>query len=149
MKYLNKAVDYSLFVILATMALSMTSNVFCRFVLNFSISWADELTQSLLLWLTFIGAAAVLRDHTHYAFTYMDTVFTGRVLKLYSVTNKTLMLVAICVLLYWSVQVTLGITQWIMPALEINRVWVYGACPVGCVLMLIYCIEDIIKQVKK
>lgn len=144
MKKLNKAVDLSLFAILAAMALSMAVNVFCRFVLNFSISWADELSQSLMLWLTFIGAAAVLRDHGHYAFTYLDSVFRGKMRTAYSLVNRILTFVAICLLLFWSVQVTEGITKWIMPALNVNRVWVYGACPVGCVLMIVYSVQDIV-----
>lgn len=43
---------------------------------------------------------------------------------------------------------TEGIVDWIMPAMEFSRAWIYGACPVGCVFMLIYCITDIISSFK-
>jgi TRAP-type C4-dicarboxylate transport system permease small subunit len=143
-KYIDKFIDWALFVILAVMSFSMAINVFCRFILRSSITWADELSQSLLLWLTFLGAAAVIREHTHYSFNYLETVFKGAALKIYASVNKLITLGAVILLFYWSVEVSAGISSWIMPAMEINRLFVYGACPVGCAFMIYYCIADLI-----
>ena len=74
MKYINIVLDYLLFVILGVMSFTMAINVLCRFCLNFSIYWADELTQSLMLWLTFLGAAVAIREHLHYSFNYIEQV---------------------------------------------------------------------------
>lgn len=141
-------VDYALFVIIAVMSFTMAINVFCRFVLRYSIYWADELSQSLLLWLTFLGAAAVVREHSHYSFNYLETVLRGRWLKIFATTNKLITLAAVLLLFYWSVEVTAGISSWIMPALEISRLWVYGACPVGCAFMIYYCTADLVKYLR-
>jgi len=149
MKYVNTVLDYSLFVILAVMSFTMAINVFCRFVIGFSIYWADELTQSLMLWLTFLGAAVAVREHTHYSFNYLEQVLKGRWQKSYILLKRLITLAGVCVLLYWSIEVTEGITCWILPALEISRAWTYGACPVGCILMLIYCIIDLVSYLKK
>ena len=62
--------------------------------------------------------------------------------------KKSITLIGICFLLSGSVEVTKGIVNWIMPALEFSRAWVYGACPVGCVFMVIYCVTDIISDFK-
>ena len=148
-RYLNKFLDYALFVILAVMSFTMAINVFCRFVLRFSISWADELSQSLLLWLTFLGAAAVIREHSHYSFNYLETVLKGTWLKILVTAGRLITLGAVCLLLYWSIEVTAGIASWIMPAMEISRLWVYGACPVGCAFMIYYCIADLINYYRK
>lgn len=78
MKYINIVLDYLLFVILGVMSFTMAINVLCRFCLNFSIYWADELTQSLMLWLTFLGAAVAIREHLHYSFNYIEQVAKGR-----------------------------------------------------------------------
>ena len=151
MKYINIILDYLLFAILGVMSFTMAINVFCRFCLNFSVYWADELTQSLMLWLTFLGAAIAIREHLHYSFNYIEERLKGRWRKIFSVINKVITLLGISVLFYWSVEVTKGITHWLMPAMEFSRGWIYGACPIGCLFMLIYCVEDIIfcfKEVK-
>ena len=58
--------------------------------------------------------------------------------------SRIIVLVAIVLLLYWSTMTTIGIRTWIMPAMEYSRAWVYGACPVGCLFMLIYGVRDLI-----
>ena len=148
MKYLNSILNFSLFVVLAVMVSVMGANVMCRFFLKFSIYWADELVQSLMLWLTFLGAAVAIREHSHYTFNYIEEHLKGSAQKIFSLTNKFITMFAICLLLYWSVEVTYGISTWVMPALNISRAWVYGACPVGCIFMLIYCVLDLVMYFK-
>lgn len=53
---LDVTLDALLFAALAAMAGIVFVNVFCRFVLKFSLSWADEMAQVLMVWLTFLGA---------------------------------------------------------------------------------------------
>jgi TRAP-type C4-dicarboxylate transport system permease small subunit len=148
-KYINAVVDYLLFVVLAVMAATMAVNVLCRFLLSFSIYWADELTQSLMLWLTFLGAAAAIREHTHYSFNYLEEHLSGKLRKGVGLLSRLTTLSAVVLLLYWSVEVTAGIAVWIMPALEISRAWIYGACPVGCLFMLYYCLTDLFTFLKQ
>lgn len=148
MKYLNKTVDVLLFAVLAVMALSMAVNVFCRSCLNFSISWADELSQSLLVWLTFLGAAVAVREHSHYSFNFIDQILKGNGKVILSLFNNALVLFCAVYMLFDGVRITQGIAGWLMPAMGISRAWIYGACPVGCILMIIYCVSDIIKNIK-
>ena len=126
----------------------MATNVFCRSVLKFSLYWGDELTQVLMVWLTFLGAAVAMREHAHYRFDYISQKLRGRMKRLCQLTTKIIVLVTIILLLYWSTLITIGIRSWIMPAMEYSRAWVYGACPVGCVFMLIYCIRDLVSFIK-
>ncbi len=148
MKYLDKIINYALFVILAVMVTTVACNVFCRFVLKFSIYWADELAQSLLVWLTFLGAAVAIRESSHYAFETIQNSLKGSVLKTYEVLGNVIVIAMIAAMLYWSSIVTVGIRTWIMPAMEISRALIYVACPVGCIFMLIYSFQNLIKIIK-
>lgn len=49
------------FLLLACMTLLTFTNVFCRYVLDFSIAWADEVTLILLIWFVFIALAIGVR----------------------------------------------------------------------------------------
>ena len=148
MKIIDKTLDYLLFVVLAVMSLTMAANVFCRFILKFSIYWADELAQVLLVWLTFLGAAVAVRESAHYVFDYLSRKLKGKSLIIFLLISKAIGLSAIVILLFFSTEVTVGIRNWIMPAMEISRAFVYGACPVGCLFMLIYGIRDFLLTVK-
>ena len=148
MKYINKILEYLLFVMLAVMAFSMATNVFCRSLLGFSISWADELCQSLLVWVTFLGAAIAVRENLHYSFNYLLQVLKGRNRTILLLFNDLVILFCAVYMLFDGVRITRGIAGWLMPAMGISRAWVYGACPVGCALIILYCATDIVQQFK-
>ncbi len=148
MKVIDKILDYLLFIVLAVMSLTMAANVFCRFLLKFSIYWADELAQVLMVWLTFLGAAVAVRENAHYVFDYLSRKLKGRSLVIFMLFSKALGLTSVVLLLFFSTEVTIGIRSWIMPAMEVSRTFVYGACPVGCLFMLIYGVRDFLLTIK-
>ena len=69
--------------------------------------------------------------------------------KIILVIRQVIEIIAILSLLYWGTEVTWKIHQWIMPAMEISRSYVYGACPVGSFFMLLYALRDFITELKR
>ena len=51
----------------AVMVVLVVANVFCRYVLGFSVIWAEEVSQYLMVWITFVGAGLALRQGRHVA----------------------------------------------------------------------------------
>ena len=47
------------------MAVDIMLQVFCRYVLNYSLFWSEELGRLLLVWLTFIGASVAYKRGVH------------------------------------------------------------------------------------
>ena len=144
----DKLLRTLLVIIMTAMSLVVAANVFCRFVLNFSLTWADETAQMLLVWLTFLGAALAVRENSHYALNFLTEKLSGRVKTFFLMMQLLLSLLAIAVLLYFSVIVAWQIRPWMMPATEISRAWVYGACPIGCLLMIYYAVRNTYSKTK-
>lgn len=137
-RHLDRVLDGLLFLVLAGMATVVSVNVFCRFVLKFSLSWADEIAMILMVWLTFLGAAAAMRDRMHYAFDYLVRSLSVRPRRVARLFGHSVGLLLTVLLFYWSAKVVILITDWVMPATGIRRSWVYAACPVGCVFLVYY-----------
>lgn len=148
-RIIDKTLDISLIIILGAMAGIVAANVFCRFVLGFSIYWGDELAQTLMVWLTFLGAAVAIRDRAHYTFLYLANKLEGSTLRIYIFTRDLLVIVSILILGYYSFQVSRGIATWILPALEISRAYVYVSAPLGCLFMLYYSVDQMLNNVKR
>ncbi len=51
----------------AVMVVLVVANVFCRYVLGFSVIWAEEVSQYLMVWIAFLGAGLALRQGRHVA----------------------------------------------------------------------------------
>ncbi len=135
---IDDTLDYALIGIIGSMTLLVATNVFFRFVLNASIYWGDEVALILMVWLTFMGAAVATREQEHYEFRYLINKLEGRALKIYVYLRNSINIIVILILGFYSGRVAIEIHSWIMPATEISRTLVYGACPLGCLFMLYY-----------
>lgn len=61
----RSADDYVNAALLAVIAVVLVVQVFSRYVLNVSLGWTTELASTLLGWLMFLGAPAMLKRQSH------------------------------------------------------------------------------------
>ena len=115
--------------------------VVCRYVLNSSLTWSEEFTRYLFIWIVFLGAAISVRRRAHIA---VD-VFVGRLSPL---GDRVLSLIERLATIAFALLV--GIPGWafvvigmsnLSPALEIPMGFVYLAPVVGSVLIVIYALR--------
>jgi TRAP-type C4-dicarboxylate transport system permease small subunit len=66
-RYLVAANRAIIFVMMAVMATLVFVNVIARYALNFSIIWAEEVSQYLMIWIAYLGAGLALREGRHVA----------------------------------------------------------------------------------
>lgn len=66
-----KVLEFTLFLCMTGMVITVFGNVVLRYGFNSGILVSEELSRFLFVWMTFIGAIVVLREHGHLG---MDTV---------------------------------------------------------------------------
>ena len=66
-RYLVAANRWVIFLMMAVMATLVFINVVTRYVFNFSIIWAEEVSQYLMIWIAYLGAGLALREGRHVA----------------------------------------------------------------------------------
>jgi len=64
------AADLVLVVLSSAMVVIALLAVFCRYALNHSLVWSDEVVRYLFVWFTLLGAAIALRDREHIRVEY-------------------------------------------------------------------------------
>lgn len=62
---INRVVEYLLFGLGFSMAILVAVQVFCRYILNSSLFWSEELARYLLVWLSFFGATVAYYRSLH------------------------------------------------------------------------------------
>lgn len=60
----NRAI---IFLMMAVMAALVFTNVITRYILNFSIIWAEEVSQYLMIWIAYLGGGLAMREGRHVA----------------------------------------------------------------------------------
>ena len=118
--------------------------VVSRYIFHRSIAWGSEVCQTLLVWMTFLGAAVALVGGEHMEINIMMDRIKSRTLKkfLLLIGDLAILLFLVCgaaggVRL---VQRTWGMTT---TTLQIPAGILYLAFPIGCALMMIVILRNI------
>lgn len=120
--------------------------VFSRYIMHVSIAWVSEVSQTLLVWTTFIGAAVALLYKEHMV---INMIFN----KVHSLgMRKIIELIGDLMILAFVILGTVGGCKlvertWNMTTttLQIPAGIMYLAFPLGCALMLPVIVRDIMR----
>ncbi|WFF40077.1 TRAP transporter small permease [Salinicola endophyticus] len=114
----------------------VTANVFGRYVLNYSYTWAEEMSRVLFIWLVLLGAGVGSLGNEHVAVTFFrDKAPTALKRAASLLAIAVIYIVCICILLGFRDLIS-GYTS-ATPMLGIPQTFLYSAMPVMAILTLI------------
>lgn len=134
---LERLLDGVLAVALAVMLFSMLYQVFGRYVLDHAPGWSEELARYLMVWLTMLGSASVLRSGGHISVTTLtDRLGPAALASVLAVRDAALVATS-GVLAWWGVLFSEmnGVQE--SAAMEIPMSIPYAALPAGAVLIVL------------
>lgn len=111
--------------------------VFCRYVLNSSLLWGEELARYLSIWMICLGLGLAHRRGAHVAVDSALGWIPRLPRRVVSTVSEAVTLV-LCLLITWfSWLAAQGnfLTGQLSPAMGIEIAWIYLAIPVGFLLM--------------
>ncbi len=129
---------YIAMVLLAFAWLSVCADVICRYFLSRPIPWATEVTEYILLQITLLGAAWLLRKEGH---VNVDALTTHLSQKTQAILNVIISYICalVCLIVAWygiTVVHLLFQEQSIIPKqLEIRKYIVYSVIPLGYLVL--------------
>lgn len=131
---------------LAAMVIIISAQVFCRFILNFTPYWTEELTLIIMIYAGFLGAAVAYKKRIHINLQFFLMSLPIRI-------RKKAYLVIDCILLGFSIysilygwQLTARTMNQFNPALGWPVGTSYIAIPISGVIFFIFTIEKILND---
>jgi len=153
MSTLIKALDYILsrlsITLMSLLVLSVLLQVFMRYVVGSPVTFTEELSRYLLIWLGLMAAAYAYRMRMHLALDLLVLKLNEkRKVILNVVIHSLITLFVLAVLVYGGTQ--LVILTWVLeqysPALGVSMSVVYTALPLSGLAMTIYAVEFILQE---
>ena len=88
-KILTNVQTYVCAVLFTIIIIIGAANVFCRYVLNDSITWAEEAMRFICIWLVFIGSSLTIRIDGHVSIDVLQSFLKNTKVKfvLYVITR--------------------------------------------------------------
>ena len=123
-------------------------NVILRYAFASGIVWAEEMTRYTLLWTVFVGAGVVTREGTHVSMEAFFNLWPEKLQRIGFLAINLFCIATIATILYFGI----GIVRMVIETGQISEaafvpMWIiYGAFPVGALLMILGYIETAWRQ---
>ncbi len=133
------------------MTILVIMNVILRKVFNSGLSWSEEASRFLFIWVTFLGSILANNAALHGEHMRMDFIvekLTGVPRKLVEVVALLIVLVILGTLFIGGVEVVQQTWPFLTSALEIPRGAVYLCAPIGFGYMFIQTLTKIVNVIK-
>jgi TRAP-type C4-dicarboxylate transport system permease small subunit len=132
---------------LAAMVVIISAQVFCRFILNFTPYWTEELTLIIMIYTGFLGAAVAYKKRIHINLQFfLENLPMRYRKKAYLVIDFILLAFSVYSIVYgW--QLTEKTMHQYNPALGWPVGTSYIAIPISGVIFLVFTVEKIVEDI--
>lgn len=118
--------------------LILSGQVISRYVFNEPISWVEEVAMMMLIWMTFIAAAWLVRKDQHIRVEFLDELGVPKLRKLLYTLYDIISIVFLVLLAISGYQLIGEMEYSKTPALQIPYSYIVSIVPITAVLMAIY-----------
>jgi TRAP-type transport system small permease protein len=134
---------------IAAIVLITLAAVWWRYVLDNPLSWIEQVSNMLFIWVVFIGAAVLYRQNLHIGVDIFLGMLNDRQRAIWKWVIEIGNLLFIVVLFIYSLKLTIDVLPNTAGALDISPAYYYAAAPVACVMMMLYFAEKVVDPVKR
>jgi TRAP-type C4-dicarboxylate transport system permease small subunit len=142
----EKAVYYTLVVMMIVMTLTIIVQVFLRYVFSFSLSWSEEVARYLMIWVAFLGGSLALQKGLHIGVELFLVRVSSRTRRWVSILSKMFVLIFLIYLTIGGIKITWAVRDQSSPALLFSMAYAYLSAPVGGFFMALQTIHSLIED---
>jgi len=151
--YINfiDTLNTSLRYIVSTLFIIMVSLVFLqvltRFVVNYPISWTEEISRYLMIYIIFLGSALLVRKRAHIAVDFLLEIVKSKAKSILDMIVLIVSIIFFAILLVFGTQLTFIVIGQTTPNLQFSMAWAYAAVPIGGLLMFLNALAVLFEKI--
>ncbi len=135
--------------ILLAIVMILAGQVFSRYVLSLSLSWPEEVSRYLFVWLVFVGGAAAVGSGQQLVVDSLTEFGPPGLQRAARIVSPIGALLGIGILLYTCIPLLVGpASRTASPASGIPLFWVYLAVPVGCAIAAMFLLHSLVRELR-
>jgi TRAP-type C4-dicarboxylate transport system permease small subunit len=143
---IDKSVSYVVAVMLVLMSATVFGNVICRYFLDASLAWYEEVSRFLLIWIVFLGAVIAYIRGDHLGIDVVLIYLPAKPRQAVIVAADLLVLASLVIMFQggWLMTQDSLESGWVAASVPIPYGYVYMVGPVSAALMFV---QGVIKSV--
>lgn len=144
----NQWIEYLLFGLGLSMSIIVAVQVFCRYVLNHSLFWSEELARYLLVWLTFLGASVAYYRGVHPGIDVVYARMPDALRKVAAAAVHLLSIALFVIMIIFGIKFAYFIRHQISPALYLPKWLVFTIIPFSGTVLLLHGLIFFLDEIK-
>lgn len=142
-------IDYFIATMLAAIIIVVVCQVVWRYLFNNSLSWTEEISRYMYVWVIFIGAAVAIKEGTHIGIDYFLQKFKDKGKRRIDILLTVFTLLLLGYFEYYGIKFVIATNNTFSTALSIPlNIFVYSAFPISCLLGMYFCIRRIVTNLR-
>ncbi|OKO94244.1 TRAP-type C4-dicarboxylate transport system, small permease component [Geobacillus proteiniphilus] len=125
-KFLDGALNVLMASTLAFMCILVFGNVVLRYGFNSGITWSEEMSRFLFIWMSFLGAIGALKDNDHLGVDTLVRKLPTGAKRIVFVISNAIVLYVLYLLFDGSWKITLSSVGSRAPATGLSMAFIYG-----------------------
>lgn len=143
---INKVTGWLMALMLAVMTVFIFWQVFARFVVGDSLTFSEELSRFLMIWLTMLGSAYALRKGTLIAVDMLPDMLKGNAKKVVKTLISFMVIIFSGVLVTHGWEMSMLVSTQKAPSTTISMFYPMFALPTGGFLLILNSIAVLIEE---
>jgi TRAP-type C4-dicarboxylate transport system permease small subunit len=131
--------------IIGWLALILVVNVLTRYALNFSLSWVDESSSLLLVWLTLTVAPLGFHENFHIAVNIISDSAPRRLGLAVRMLSNLAIILFFSITFYYGILSSLSEMRMPLFSIPIARGWATWILPASSAVIILVCIDNMLK----
>jgi len=134
----NFVAEQGLLVLGFSMAVIVIVQVFCRYILNYSLFWSEELARYLLVWLTFLGATVAYYRGMHPGVDFLYRRLPDSIKPYSRIVVHTVSLCFFSIMVFSGSQFTFFVRAQTTAALSLPKWIIFAVIPISGILLILH-----------
>lgn len=147
-RHVARLVDALAIFILVFLVAMIFASVLSRYVLNFSLAWAEELAGLSFVWLTMLGSVTAMRKRSHMAINFLLDRLPPAKQRWMSLYIHAAIVFFLAVIVWQGAAIFRATVSDYSAVLRLRIGWYYLALPVCGLLMILYSARDIARLLR-
>lgn len=132
---LNKVVGIILSLMLGVMSILIILQVISRFLIHFPLTWSEELSRYLMVYIVFAGASLAMRHNQLISIELLPELLSAKKRKIVIILVAIFSIVFFGILFFQGLNMLEHVQAQTSPGLGISMAIPYAALPIGSLLL--------------
>lgn len=146
--YVNKAYLWASMGFLFILIVACVLQVFTRTVMNASMLGTEEAARYAFIWASLLGASLCVSNRSNAAVDMLNNSMKGKLKHVHLIVIHLIMIIFSVIMIINGGRMISFVAKQLSPTLRLSMKYIYLACPVGAIGILLNCLSVITEEIE-